>query len=239
MVSVYVNDESLTGVASQLAAQAQCLAALAASPPVHSALAVDEVSTSASARLTEHGAVMASRATDAAEVMRTAAVAVQEVAAAYGQMDRNNAATMSLQGGAGAGVTPTFTPAVTTNLAVADVPIVAAPFRDGEISAAMMEGGSSQAGSAFVSSCQRYCAAFFSSAAVVRAAQAAVDESLQGHAGPRLSVALQRFAAWADQMSSHTQTVVTAADGHGQRFDLAQHDTPRTMAFTSKETGAW
>ena len=235
MVSLYVNDAGLTGVAGQLAAQAQRLAALAATPPVHSALAVDEVSTSASARLTEHGAVMASRAADAAEVMRSAAMAVQEMAAAYGQMDRNNATTMSLQGGAGGGVTPTFTPAVTTNLAVPDVPIVAAPFRDGEISAAMMEDGSSQAGSAFVSSCQRYGAAFSSSAAAARAAQAAVDESLQGHAGPRLSAALQRFATWADSMRSHTDTVATAADGHGQRFDTAQHDTPRTQAFTSKK----
>ena len=88
MVSLYVNDAGLTGVAGQLAAQAQRLAALAATPPVHSALAVDEVSTSASARLTEHGAVMASRAADAAEVMRSAAMAVQEMATAYGQMDR-------------------------------------------------------------------------------------------------------------------------------------------------------
>src|SRR4051794_6915224 len=229
MVSLYVNDAGLTGVAGQLAAQAQRLATLAATPPVHSALAVDEVSTSASARLTEHGAVMASRATDASEVMRSAAMAVQEMAATYEQMDRDNATTMSLQGGSGGGVTPTFTPAVTTNLAVPDVPIVAAPFRDGEISAAMMENGSSQAGSAFVSSCQRYGAAFSSSAAAARAAQTAVDESLQGHTGPRLSAALQRFAAWADQMSSHANTVATAADGHGQRFDKAQHDTPRTQ----------
>jgi PE family len=235
MVSLYVNDAGLTGVAGQLAAQAQRLAALAATPPVHSALAVDEVSTSASARLTEHGAVMASRATDAAEVMRSAAMAVQEVAAAYGQMDRDNAMTMSLPAGAGGGVTPAFIPAATTNLAVPDVPIVAAPFRDGEISAAMMEAGSSQAGSAFVSSCQRYGAAFSGSAAAARAAQAAVDESLRGQAGSRLSAALQRFATWADQMSSHTDTVATAAGGHGQRFDTAQHDTPRTQAFTSKK----
>ena len=62
MVGLYVNDAGLTGVAGQLAAQAQRLAAVAATPPVHSALAVDEVSTSASARLTEHGVVMASRA---------------------------------------------------------------------------------------------------------------------------------------------------------------------------------
>ena len=47
MVGLYVNDAGLTGVAGQLAAQAQRLAALAATPPVHSALAVDEVSTSA------------------------------------------------------------------------------------------------------------------------------------------------------------------------------------------------
>ncbi|MCX2931696.1 PE domain-containing protein [Mycobacterium sp. CVI_P3] len=234
-MSLYVNDAGLAGVAGQLAAQAQCLAALAATPPVHSALAVDEVSTSASARLTEHGAVMASRAADAAEVMRSAAMAVQEMAAAYGQMDRDNATTMSLQAGAGAGVTPAFTPAVTTNLAVPDVSIVAAPFRDGEISAAMMEGGSSQAGSAFVSSCQRYGAAFSSSSAAARAAQAAVDESLRGQAGPRLSAALQRFAAWADRMSSHTDTVAMAAGGHGQRFDTAHQDTPRTQAFTSKK----
>jgi hypothetical protein len=235
MVGLYVNDAGLTGVAGQLAAQAQRLAALAATPPVHSPLAVDEVSSSASARLTEHGAVMASRAADAAEVMRSAATAVQEMAAAYGQMDRNNATTMSLQGGPGGGVTPTFSPAVTTNLAVPDVPIVAAPFRDGETSAAMMENGSSQAGSAFVSSCQRYGAAFSSSAAAARAAQAAVDESLEGHTGPRLSAALQRYAMWADSMRSHTDTVATAADGHGQRFDTAQHDTPRTQAFTSKK----
>ena len=167
--------------------------------------------------------------------MRSAAMAVQEVAAAYGQMDRDNATTMSLHGGPGAGATPAFIPAVTTNLAVPDVPIVAAPFRDGEISATMMEAGSSQAGSAFVSSCQRYGAAFSSSAAAARAAQAAVDESLRGQAGPRLSAALQRFAAWADSMSSHTDTVATAAGGHGQRFDTAQHDTPRTQAFTSKK----
>src|SRR5689334_11859297 len=166
MVGLYVNGVGLTGVAGQLAAQAQSLAALAATPPVHSALAVDEVSTSASTRLTEHGAVMASRAADAAEVMRSAAMAVQEVAAAYGQMDRNNATTMSLQGQAGAAITPTFSPVVTNNVAVADVPIVAAPLRDGEISAAMMEGGSSQAGSAFVSSCQRYGAAFSISSAM-------------------------------------------------------------------------
>ena len=234
MVGLYVNDAGLTGVAGQLAAQAQRLAALAATPPEHSALAVDEVSTSASARLTEHGVVMASRAADAAEVMRSAAMAVQEMATAYGQMDRGNATTMSLQGGSGGGVTPTFTPAVTTNLAVPDMPIVAAPFRDGEISAAMMEAGSSQAGSAFVSSCKRYGVAFSSSAAAARAAQAAVDEALQGHAGPRLSTALQRYATWADSMRSHTDTVATAADGHGQRFDTAQHDTPRTQAFTTR-----
>ena len=77
--------------------------------------------------------------------------------------------------------------------------------RDGEISAAMMENGSSQAGSAFVSSCQRYGAAFSSSAAAARAAQAAVDESLQGHASPRLSAALQRYATWADSCV-HTPT---------------------------------
>jgi hypothetical protein len=167
--------------------------------------------------------------------MRSAAMAVQEMATAYGQMDRGNATTMSLQGGSGGGVTPTFTPAVTTNLAVPDMPIVAAPFRDGEISAAMMEVGSSQAGSAFVSSCKRYGVAFSSSAAAARAAQAAVDEALQGHAGRRLSAALQRYATWADSMRSQTDTVATAADGHGQRFDTAQHDTPRTQAFTDKK----
>ena len=235
MPALYANDSGLSGVAAQLATAAQRLATLAATPPAHTPLAADETSTSAAARLSEHGAVMASRAADAAEVLRSAALAVHEVSRAFGQMDRDNAATVSLRGGASGGVQAAMNPAVTANLVAADVPIVAAPARDGEVSAAMMEGGQSQAGNAFVSSCNNYGAAFRDSAVAARSAQAAVDESLQGQTGPRLSAALQRFAVWADAMTAHSATVATAASGHAQRFDTAKQDTPRTQTFSNKK----
>lgn len=234
MPALYANTAWLTEVAGQLAAAAQSLAALAGSPPAHPPLAADEVSTSAAARLSEHGAVLASRAADGAQVLGSAAAAVQEVVRAFGDMDADNASAMSLHGAAAGGVGAAMTPAVTADVTPPDVPIVAAPARDGEVSAAMMEAGRSEAGASFVRGCQAYGEAFRNCAVAVRAAQTAVDGSLQGHTAPRLSAALGRFAAWADAMTTHADTVGAAAAGHRQRFDTAKQDTPRTLEFVNK-----
>lgn len=234
MPALYANPAGLTEVAGQLAAAAAGLATLAGTPPAHPPLAADEVSTSAAARLSEHGAVLASRAADGAQVLGSAAAAVQEVLRAFGDMDADNASAMSLHGAASGGVGAAMTPAVTADVTPPDVPILAAPARDGEVSAAMMEAGRSEAGASFVHGCQAYHAAFRNCAVAVRAAQAAVDGSLQGQTAPRLSAALGRFAAWADAMTAHADTVGAAAAGHRQRFDTAKHDTPRTQEFVNK-----
>ncbi|GBE67815.1 hypothetical protein MFM001_42770 [Mycobacterium sp. MFM001] len=234
MPALYANTAGLTEVAGQLAAATTGLAGLAATPPAHPALAADEVSTSAAARLSEHGAVLASRAADGAQVLGSAAAAVQEVIRAFGDMDADNASAMSLHGAATGWVGAVMNPAVTADVTAPDVPILAAPARDGEVSAAMMEAGRSEAGASFVRGCQAYRAAFRNCAVAVRAAQTAVDGSLQGHTAPRLSAALGRFAAWADAMTAHADTVGAAAAGHRQRFDTAKQDTPRTREFVNK-----
>ncbi|WP_048891914.1 PE domain-containing protein [Mycobacterium heckeshornense] len=234
MPALYANTAGLTEVAGQLAAAAQSLAALAGTPLAHPPLAADEVSTSAAARLSEHGAVLASRAADGAQVLGSAAAAVQEIVRAFGDMDADNASAMSLHGAASGGVGAAMTPAVTADVTAPDVPILAAPGRDGEVLAAMMEAGRSEAGASFVRGCQAYRVAFRNCAVAVRAAQTAVDGSLQGHTAPRLSTALGRFAAWADAMTAHADTVGGAAAGHRQRFDTAKHDTPRTQEFVNK-----
>lgn len=234
MPALYANTAGLSEVAGQLAAAAAGLAGLAATPPAHPALAADEVSTSAAARLSEHGAVLASRAADGAQVLGSAAGAVQEIIRAFGQMDSDNASAMSLRGAATGGVGAVMDPAVTADVTAPDVPILAAPARDGEVSAAMMEAGRSEAGASFVRGCQAYGAAFRNCAVAARAAQTAVDGSLQGHTAPRLSAALGRFAAWADAMTAHADTVGSAATGHRQRFDTAKHDTPKTQEFLNK-----
>ena len=75
-----VSQAGLATVAATMTSAAGSLAALAAAPPVHAPLAADEVSTSAAARLTEHGGVLSSRASDGASVLAAAAQAVLAVA---------------------------------------------------------------------------------------------------------------------------------------------------------------
>jgi PE family len=230
---VYANTEGLHGVAGQLAAAAEALSALAATPLTHPPLAVDEVSTSAAARLSEHGAVLASRAADAAAVLRSTARAIQESARAYSDMDTANTAVLGFRGHPGlAG--PVITPAATVNMAAMPVPITPAPPRDGEVTAAMMEAGQSDSGLGFVAGCGAHAAAFRGSAVAARTAQTSVGEFLTGEAGPRIGAALGRFAGWADDMARHADTVAEFAFGHKDRFQTAQHNTPPTTAFTTK-----
>ncbi len=93
-------------------------------PPVHPPLAADEVSASAAARLSEHGAVLASRALDAASVLAAAAGAIAAVSTSMAEVDQANASSLSLggQGAAPAGG-PATQAAVKANAVVADVPI--------------------------------------------------------------------------------------------------------------------
>lgn len=236
MVALYANDAGLAGASSQLAAAASTLVALAATPPAHAALAGDEVSASAAARLSEHGAVMASRAADGAQVLQSAVQAVNEVARVFTDMDRENAASLSsLQPGARGGVTAAMNPAVTANAVAPDVPIVPTAARPGKVQAAIMESGQSEAGTSFVTECGRYSAGFRQTASAARSAVNAVEQSLHGQTGPELVAALTRFANWADRMGDHATTVAQAASGHRERFSTAQKDTPRTAAFTNKE----
>ncbi|AGM31601.1 hypothetical protein MASS_1p0041 (plasmid) [Mycobacteroides abscessus subsp. bolletii 50594] len=237
MVAYYANEAGLTGVSGQLMAAAEALSALSTTPPAHPALAADETSTSAAARLSEHGAVMASRAADGAQVLLAAARAVGEITRVSGEMDTENAAALTAaRRGPTGGVAPVFTPAVTANVVAPDVPIVAAPARYGKFSAQIMENGQSSAGSPFSAACARFGAAFNQSAVATRSAADTVEaESLRGNTAPVLASALRGFATWADSMEQHSSTVAAAASGHSERFGTAQQDTPRTAEFSSKE----
>jgi len=230
---VYANTEGLHGVAGQLAAAAEALSALAATRLTHPPLAVDEVSTSAAARLSEHGAVLGSRAADAAAVLRSAAGAIRESARAYSDMDTANSSVVGLRGDPGS-LGPVITPAATVNMAAVPVPITPAPPRDGEMTAAMMEAGQPDSGAGFVAGCGAHAAAFRGCALAARTAQTSVGEFLTGEAGPRMNAALGRFAEWADNMARHADTVAEFASAHKARFQTAQHNTPATTAFTTK-----
>lgn len=230
---MYANTEGLHWVASQLSAAAEAVSVLEATPLTHPPLAVDEVSTSAAARLSEHGAVLASRAADAAAVLRSAARAIEESARAYSDMDTANAAVVGLRDDPGS-AGPVITPAATADMAAMPVPITPAPPRDGEVTAAIMEAGQSDSGLGFVAGCGAHAAAFRGSALAVRTAQTSVGQFLIGEAGPRIGAALGRFAGWADDMARHADTLAEFASGHKERFRNAQHNTPPTTAFTTK-----
>jgi hypothetical protein len=230
---VYANTEGLHEVAGQLAAAAEALSGSAGTPPTHPPLAVDEVSTSAAGRLSEHGAVLASRAADAAAVLRSAVNAIRESARTYSDMDTANTSVVGLSGDPGS-TGPVMTPAATVNMAAAPVPITAAPPRDGEVTAAMMEAGQPDSGAGFVAACAAHAAAFRRCAVAARTAQTSVGEFLTGEAGARINVALGRFAVWADDMAHHADTVAGFASAHKARFQTARHDTPATTAFTTK-----
>ncbi|WP_454561766.1 PE family protein [Mycobacterium haemophilum] len=230
---MYANTEGLHEVAGQLAAAAEALSVLAATPLTHPPLAIDEVSTSTAARLSEHGAMLGSRAADAAAVLRSAAQAIREAARAYADMDHANTSVVGLRGDPGSAGT-VMTPAATVNMVAAPVSITAAPPRDGEVTAAIMEAGQPDSGAGFVAGCDAHATAFRRVAVAARSAETSVGEFLTGEAGPRIGAALGRFAGWADDMARHADTVAECAFGHKARFQTAQRNTPLTTAFTTK-----
>lgn len=234
MARLEVHSAALVAVAGQLDAAAGTLSAAAASVPVHPPLAADEVSVSAAARLSAHGAVLSSRAVDGAAVLAAAAVAVRQAVGAYLQTDATNAALVSLRGGGGAPA-PVFTPAMTTNAATPQVPISPLAPRDGKSLAALMEAGNASAGSVFATACSTYAAGFNEAARAARAAESSVRAALSGLASPKLGAALSRFATWADAMAQHAETVKSTGQGHQDRFSRTQHATPATSEFTNVE----
>ena len=228
-----VSDAGLATVAATMTSAAGGLAALAATPPVHAPLAPDEVSTTAAARLTEHGGVLSSRASDGAAVLTAAAHAVAGAITYMGEMDVANAASLAVGAGPAAPVGGPVTQAATKVNAVApESPIAPMAPRPGEATAGLIEAGSSSTGATFHTACRAYESAFEACAVAARTAEGAVSAGITGRTGPQLSAALNKFASWADAMASHSATVAKAAQDHGGRFDRTQQDTPRTQAFT-------
>jgi hypothetical protein len=229
-----VSHAGMATVAATMTSAAGSLAALAAVPPVHAPLAADEVSTSAAARLTEHGGVLSSRASDGAAVLAAAAQTVLAVATQMAEIDAANAAGLAALGGQiSAPVGGLAAPAaVKANAMAAATPITPMAPRPGEVTAGLIETGSSSTGTTFQGACRAYGSAFEACAVAARGAQSAVAAGVTGRTGPRLSAALNKFASWADAMASHSATLAQSAQEHGGRFDRTQHDTPRTQQFT-------
>ena len=220
-------------VAATMTSAAGSLAALGAAPPVHAPLAPDEVSTTAAARLSEHGGVLSSRALDGAAVLTAAAQAVVAVSANMAEIDAANAASLAVGGAPAAAGGGAATPAAVKSNAVApDTPIAPMAPRPGEATAGLIEAGSSSAGATFHTACRAYQGAFEACAVAARTAESAVAAGITGQTGPQLAASLNKFASWADQMASHSATVAQAAQDHGGRFDRTQQETPRTQQFT-------
>lgn len=234
MASLEVHAEQLLVAARHITAAAETLSSTAARPLAHPPVASDEVSTSAAARLSEHGMVLSSRASDGAAVLAAAAAAITQAATAYTEMNLNNAQTVSLKGNPGP-ASVSFTPAVTVNAPDPTVPIAPAVPRDGRVTAAVVESGNPCAGSSFITGCADHATAFRSAAHVVRNAKATVDSALTGQTGPTLSAGLTRFESWANSMADHADTVKAAGQGHSERFSNTQTSTPRTAQFTTLE----
>ena len=140
MAALKVDTAELHAVAAGLRSAAHTLAQLGATPLAHPALATDETSTSAAARLSEHGSVVASRATDAAAVLNSLADAITQAAQSYTAMDAANATLVSLQGNP-TPATASPTPAVSADLTAAQIPIAPQISRPAETTAAIMEAG--------------------------------------------------------------------------------------------------
>ncbi|MCH9729731.1 MAG: hypothetical protein K0U84_08675 [Actinomycetia bacterium] len=227
-----VSQPGLATVAATMSSASTSLAALSAAPPVHAPLATDEVSTSAAARLSEHGAVLSSRASDGAAVLEAAARAVLAISAHMAQIDTANAAALALgpQTSAPSGGLGTSA-AAKINAVAAPTPITPMAPRLGEVTAALIEAGSSSTGATFQNSCRAYGSAFEAGAVAARSAQGALADAITGRTGPRLSTALAKFATWADQMASHAETVAQHAQDHGGRLERTQHETPKTQQF--------
>lgn len=219
---------------ARLTSAAGDLAALAAAAPVHAPLAPDEVSTTAAARLSEHGGVLSSRALDGAAVLTAAAQAVAAASSNMADIEAVNATALRLEGtpGAPAGG-PATQAAVKANAVAPETPIAPMAPRPGEATAGLIEAGSSSTGATFQTACSAYQSAFEASAVAARTAENAVAAAITGRTGPRLAASLKRFASWADQMASHSATVAQAAQEHGRRFERTQHETPRTQQFTN------
>ena len=227
-----VSQAGLATVAATLTSSAGSLAALAAAPPVHAPLAADEVSTSAAARLSEHGSVLSSRASDGAAVLAAAARAVLAVSTQMAEIDAANATALALGAQMSAPVGgPAAAAAAKVHAVAANTPITPMAPRPGEMTAALIQTGSSSTGTTFQSSCRAYGSAFEACAVAARNAQSALAAGITGRTGPRLSTALSNFAAWADEMASHAESVAQSAQEHGSRFEQTQHDTPRTQQF--------
>lgn len=229
-----VSHAGLATVAATMTSAAGSLAALAAAPPVHAPLAADEVSTSAAARLTEHGGVLSSRASDGASVLAAAAQAVLAVSTQMAEIDAANASALAGLGGQMSAPVggPASPAAVKVDAMAASTPITPMAPRPGEVTAGLIETGSSSTGTTFQGACRAYGSAFEASAVAARSAQSAVAAGVTGRTGPRLSAALSKFASWADAMASHSATLAQTAQEHGGRFDRTQQDTPRTQQFT-------
>ncbi|VBA33180.1 hypothetical protein LAUMK4_05895 [Mycobacterium persicum] len=225
-----VDTAGLHGVAATLSVAARTLGELGATPPLHPPLATDETSTSVATRLNEQAAVLASRAADGAAVLEAGAQAIALAALAYAAMDLANQAVVSLQGNPAPPILAA-TPAVTVNLVAPDVPTVAPAPRPAETTAAIMEAGQPGAGASFVAGCGELSRGFSAGAVTARRAAAAVNEHLQGQAGPRISAALSRYGDWAQDMARHAEAVASLAEGHNARFTQVKHATPTTAQF--------
>lgn len=234
MARLEVHTEQLLMAARHIAVAAETLTSAAARPPAHPPVATDEVSTSAAARLSEHGLVLASRASDGAAVLAAASVAITQAATAYTAMNQANTQTVALNGSPGV-TSVSFTPAVTVNAPDPTLPIAPVVPRDGRVTAAVVQSGNPSAGSTFINDCATHADAFRSAANVVRTAKTTVMNSLTGQTGPTLAAGLTRFGTWADSMADHADTVKSAGQGHSERFSTTQHNTPRTAQFTTLE----
>lgn len=221
------------GVAAALGAAAHGLTSLGADPLAHPPLAADETSGSVAARLSGHGAVLASRAVDGAAVLHSAAVAIAQMAVAYAEMDIANQAVVSLRGNASAPAVPAATPAITINAVVPDIPVLAPVPRPGSVTAQILDAGQPDAGGSFVAACQAAGAEFRNCATAARAAAADINAHLEGEAGPRISAALGSFAAWAQTMAEHADSVAEWARQHRSRFTQTQQAAPKPAEFAN------
>jgi hypothetical protein len=233
VAALKVDTAGLHAGAASLRSAAQTLAQLGTKPLAHPALATDETSTSAAARLGEHGSVVASRATDAAAVLNSAADAITQAAQSYTAMDTANATLVSLRGNPTAD-TASPTPAVTVDRTAAHVPMAPQTPRPAESTAAIMEAGQAGAGAPFVSGCTALGEAFGDGARSARTAAGAVSQHLHGAAGPTISAALNRYADWSDSMARYTHLLGQMAGNHKDRFAQAQHSTPSTTDFADR-----
>lgn len=233
MAALQVDISGLHAVATSLRSAAHTLAGLGATPLAHPPLAADETSTSAAARLSEHGSVVSSRASDAAAVLNSAADAIVQASQSYSAMDAANVTLVSLAGSP-TPQTSAPTPAITADRTAAHVPISPQTSRPAQTMAAIMEAGQPSAGAPFGSGCSAMGDAFGEGARTARSAAGAVTQHLKGAAGPTISDALNRFADWSDSMTRYTDHLGKMADGHRDRFSQAQHDTPSTKDFADK-----